>query len=71
MAQAELTWNQQVGDEAEGVHRVGRKLTSSPAGDFTLVDISGTISTDNKFYGAATAGNGKIVFRFRGLGFRV
>ena len=62
VAHAELTWNQHVGDEAEGVHRVGRKLTSSHSGDFTLVDISSTISTNYKFAGAETATNGKVIF---------
>ena len=40
----------------------GRKLASSNVGDFTLVDISSTISEDYKFSGAAAASNGKIVF---------
>ena len=29
---------------------------------FSLVDVSGTIATDVKFYGASTAGNGQVVF---------
>ena len=61
VAHAEVTWNQ-MGDDAGPARRVGRKLTSSNVGDFTLVDISSTISYDWKFDGAAAASNGKIVF---------
>jgi streptogramin lyase len=61
VAHAEVTWNQ-MGDDAGPARRVGRKLTSSNVGDFTLVDISSTISEDYKFAGAAAASNGKIVF---------
>jgi hypothetical protein len=63
VAHAEVTWNQ-MGDDAGPARRVGRKLASSHDGDFdfTLVDISSTISYDWKFSGAAAASNGKIVF---------
>ena len=61
VAHAEVTWNQMGGD-AGPARRVGRKLASSHVGDFTLVDISSTISTDYKFVGGAAASNGKIVF---------
>ena len=61
VAHAEVTWNQ-MGDDAGPARRVGRKLASSHVGDFTLVDISSTISTVSKFVGAAAASNGKIVF---------
>ena len=41
--------------------RSGRGLQDS--GDFSCVDISSTLSSiDNKFFGAATAGNGLVVF---------
>ena len=50
-------------------HIMGRKLTQQTgpytydlATKFALVDISSTISTDNKFYGAAAASNGKVIF---------
>ena len=61
VAHAEVTWNQ-MGDDAGPARRAGRKLASSHVGDFTLVDISSTISTDGKFNRAAAASNGKIVF---------
>jgi hypothetical protein len=62
VAHAEVTWNQ-MGDDAGPARRVGRKLASSHDGDFdfTLVDISSTISYDWKFSGAAAASNGKVV----------
>ena len=60
-AENSRTWTSLGGDTGPA-HSAGRKLASSPADDFALVDISSTISTDFKFSGAATASNGKIVF---------
>ena len=60
-AENSRTWTPLGGDTGPA-HSAGRKLASSPADDFALVDISSTISTDFKFSGAATASNGKIIF---------
>jgi len=60
-AENSRTWTPLGGDTGPA-HSAGRKLASSPADDFALVDISSTISTDFKFLGVATASNGKIVF---------
>ena len=63
VAYAENSWTwTPLGGDTGPAHSAGRKLASSPAGDFELVDISSTISTDWKFHGAATASNGKIIF---------
>ena len=43
-----------------GRSRSGRALQES--GDFSCVDVASTLSTDWKFAGAATAGNGRVVF---------
>ena len=60
-AENSRTWTPLGGDTGPA-HSAGRKLASSPADDFALVDISSTISTDFKFDGAAAASNGKIIF---------
>ena len=53
-AENSRTWTPLGGDTGPA-HSAGRKLASSPADDFALVDISSTISTDFKFFGAVAS----------------